>query len=89
MVKQVKSSDLPWQPCKFNPGVTIVSQIKTVEGILVGDTIVCIIPPWPTITRTQREALLKAFTGGKIVYIETKVGYELTGRFFDPKDLEK
>lgn len=89
MTKPVKSSNLPWEQVTFNPGVELAGVITTVDAIAVGDKIVFILPAWgPNFTQEHKEQLLKAFHG-RIVKVEAKLSYELTGRAYDPQNFKK
>lgn len=87
-MKEVPRQKLPWKDCKFGQGAILVPVRKTEEAVLVGDTIVCIIPPWPQMTHKAKEQLLKAF-GGELVYVEVILSYQFTYKYYNPKDVGK
>jgi hypothetical protein len=87
-MKEVRRSQLPWKDCTFNPGVQLVGELRSVEAIIVGDRVICIIPPWPQMPIREKYNLANSFNG-ELVFIEVKVSYTLTGKYYNPKDLKK
>jgi hypothetical protein len=88
-MKEVPRSQLPWKDCIINDGVTLINQRQTVTGILVGDRVICIIPPWPKMTHETLKQLIKAFEGGVAVRVEVEVSYKFTGKYYNPADLKR